>query len=207
MAIPRTSQTEAVPKLRHCAGSFSSGPFFVRSVCALLAVLGASAPARADVASWLFVGGGPSYVQHEQDDFEGQPSLLVETGLGSTPSDPIIVGGLGRFNTHFGQGTDLGLSLRGATRGFVAGDWGAALDFGGYQRFWGVGSSGAMGSLVLGAPWGITASLTGAVGTNDARTLSGVIGIDFARLTVYRLSGENWFRNPFPAYRPESARR
>jgi hypothetical protein len=26
--------------------------------------------------------------------------------------------------------------------------------------------------------------------------------LDFARLTVYRLSGESWFPNPHPAYRP-----
>jgi hypothetical protein len=27
--------------------------------------------------------------------------------------------------------------------------------------------------------------------------------LDFARLTVYRLSGESWLPNPHPAYRPK----
>ena len=29
------------------------------------------------------------------------------------------------------------------------------------------------------------------------------LGVDLARLTVYRRSGQNWWKNPFPAYRPE----
>ena len=107
----------------------------------------------------------------------------------------------GRTSVSRFRGTDLGLSLRTATKGFVLGDWGAALDLGGYDRLWEGGSLGGQGSLVLGAPWGITLSLSGGMGTNDERHASAVIGIDFARLTVYRRSGENWFMNPYPANR------
>ncbi len=135
------------------------------------------------------------------DGFDTQPLLSLQTGMGTPPNSPIIVGGMFKLNTYFGRGTDLGLSLRTATQGFVLGDWGAAIDLGGYQRFWEVGSTGGQGSLVLGAPWGITLDVTGGIGTNDARHVSAVIGIDFARLTIYRTSGQNWFMNPYPAHR------
>jgi hypothetical protein len=165
---------------------------------AAMAVLGAPRVARADVSSWLFIGSGPSWLQRASQDPEYQPSLQMETGLGSSPRDLVVLGGLGRVHTHFGQGTDLGLLIRSATRGLVRGDWGAALDVGAYERFWGVGSTGALLSLSLGAPWGITLSLTGGIGTNDSKTISAVIGLDLARATIYRQSGENWWENPFP---------
>jgi hypothetical protein len=154
--------------------------------------------ASADVSSWIFAGYGPGFID-DGDGWETQHLLALETGLGTPPTSPIVFGGMFKLGTYFGRGTDLGLSLRTATRGFVYGDWGAALDLGGYERFWEIGSVGGQGSLVLGAPWGITLSLTGGMGTNDARHGSAVIGIDFARLTVYRRSGENWFMNPYPA--------
>jgi hypothetical protein len=53
--------------------------------------------------------------------------------------------------------------------------------------------------LVLGAPLGLTASIGGALGSNDHRTLTATIGIDFARLTVHRQSLLNWWPNPSPA--------
>ncbi len=161
-----------------------------------------AARARADVSSWAYAGYGPSTVD-DGDGFETQHFLQLETGLGTPASNPFIVGGLLKLGTHFGRGTDLGLSLRGATQGFQLGGFGLAVDLGAYERFWEVGSVGGQGSLVLGAPWGITMSLTGGLGTNDARHASLSIGIDFARLSVYRLDGENWFPNPYPAYRPK----
>jgi hypothetical protein len=57
--------------------------------------------------------------------------------------------------------------------------------------------------VVLGAPWGINLSLGGGMGSNDARQFGATLGVDFARLTVYRLAGENWFPNPHPAWRPK----
>jgi hypothetical protein len=161
-----------------------------------------AAPARADVSSWLFVGGGPGFTQYGESALDRQPTLQIESGLGTPPADTLIFGGIGRFHTYFGQGTDLGLMLRTATHGFVNGDWGGAIDLGGYQRWWGIGSSGLQGALVLGAPWGITLSAGGGAGTNDARHYSATLGIDFARLTVFRRTGDSWWKNPFPAYRP-----
>lgn len=160
-------------------------------------------PARADVSSWLYVAPGYSWTQERKDATEHQPSFQLDTGLGTPPSHTIVFGGLFHWQTHFGGGTDLGLLARVATHGFVNGDWGAALDLGGYERWWGRGSAGGMGQLVLGAPWGITLAGGGGSGTNDGRHYSVTLGVDLARLTVYRRTGERWWKNPFPAYRPE----
>jgi hypothetical protein len=115
----------------------------------------------------------------------------------------VVVGGVARLQPHFGYATDLGLSLRTATRGFTQGDWGAALDLGGYLRAAKL-SAGGLGSLVLGGPWGLTLVGTVSYGTKDSRSVSALLGIDFARLTIYRRTGENWFKNPFPAVRRET---
>lgn len=169
----------------------------------LLAALCAVAPARADVSSWAYVGGGTSSFKQHNLELKTDPTLAIETGIGSTPKHALVVGGMFKLQALLGDGADLGLSLRLATRSFVTGNFGLALDAGPYQRFWGEGSSGGQASLVLGAPWGITLSLGGGIGTNDARQYGATLGLDFARLTVYRLAGENWFPNPHPAYRPK----
>jgi hypothetical protein len=170
-----------------------------------MALLGKTTAARGDVSSWLFVGTGPSSMRTSERGSDERWSLGVDAGMGTPPEGVIVVGGLGRFQTHLGRGTDLALLLRTATHGFANGDWGGALDLGGYQRFWEEGSSGGTGSLVLGAPWGITLSLGASLGTNDARTFSALLGIDLARLTVYRAAGQDWWVNPFPPSRSESA--
>jgi hypothetical protein len=121
--------------------------------------------------------------------------------MGSSPTAPFVFGGLLNLQTLFGNGSDLGLLARSATRGFVLGTWGAALDLGGYLRFWGVNSQGALASVVFGAPWGITLSANGGLGTNEARQFGVLVGVDFARLTVYRSTGHDWFPNPYPGYR------
>jgi hypothetical protein len=157
-------------------------------------------PAHADVSSWAFTGAGPSWVESDQLELSLQPSLVIEAGIGTPPSHPIIFGGMFRIQTHFGEGTDLGLSLRTATRGFMSG-WGLALDLGPYFRFWGEDSIGGQGSLVIGAPWGITLSGGGGLGSNDSHHFGVVLGLDFARLTVYRSAGGSWLLNPFPAGR------
>jgi hypothetical protein len=158
---------------------------------ALAFTQGLTEDARADVSSWVYAGFGPA-------SFEGDKlryTLQLETGLGTPPST-IVAGGLFRVQPYFGLGTDLALLGRVATSGFQQGGFGLALDAGGYQRFWGEGSSGGLGSLVLGAPWGITLSASAGTGTNDARFASLTLGLDFARLTVYRTSGTSWFPNP-----------
>jgi hypothetical protein len=166
-------------------------------------VLAAAAEARADISSWMFVGSGPSVIDESDSSAESQAALQLETGLGTPPAHDVIGGGMLRVHTHFTQGTDLGLLLRTATHGFVNGGWGGAVDLGGYQRWWGEGSQGLMGSLVLGAPWGITLSVGAGVGNDEARMYTASLGVDLARLTVYRRSGLDWWNNPFPAHRPE----
>ncbi len=172
------------------------------SAGALAGVLSYAASARADVSSWVYTGAGATYVAQSGRKLRLDPSLAIETGIGTPASNRVVVGGMFRLLTLFGDGTDLGLSLRVASRGFVTGGFGVALDAGPYQRFWGEGSSGGHGALVLGAPWGITLSVNGGLGSNDAHHYGATLGLDFARLTVYRLTGESWFPNPHPAYRP-----
>jgi hypothetical protein len=159
--------------------------------------------ARADVSSWAYVGSGASAFEQRGLELRVRPTLAIEAGVGTAPSQRFIVGGVVKSQTFFGNGTDLALALRVATQGFVTGRFGLALDAGAYHRGWGVGSNGGQAALVLGGPWGLTLSLGGGVGSHDARQLGATIGVDFARLTVYRLSGENWFPNPHPAYRPK----
>lgn len=155
--------------------------------------------ARADVSSWATVAAGPTFLNDGRESFS-VPSLTLQAGMGLPPSGLGTVGGLFHLQTHFGRGTDLGLLARFATRGFVLGDWGGAVDLGGYERFWGVGSAGGLGGLVLGAPFGLQLAVQGGIGSNDARHVSVMLGIDFARLTVYRTTGTNWYPNPYPAF-------
>jgi hypothetical protein len=177
----------------------------MKVLVALLGLCGAlsvAVPARADVSSWAYVGSGASAFEQRGLELKVDPTLAIESGIGTTPSRRFVVGGMFKFRTLFGDGTDLGVALRLATQSFVTGGFGLAIDAGPYARFWGVGSAGAQAAVVFGAPWGITLSVGGGVGTNDAQQIGATIGIDFARLTVYRLSGESWFQNPHPAYRP-----
>jgi hypothetical protein len=173
------------------------------SLLGAVAALASAQQARADVSSWAYVGSGLSSLKQRNLELRVDPTLAIETGIGTAPKHPVIVGGMFKLQALFGDGADLGVSVRVATRSFVTGNFGLALDAGPYQRFWGEGSSGGQASLVLGAPWGITLSLGAGMGTNDARQYGATLGLDFARLTVYRLAGEDWFPNPLPAYRPK----
>jgi hypothetical protein len=169
----------------------------VAALAAAFVVTAAPYSARADVSSWFFLGTGPTWLRHAGDT-EQAWTVQLDTGLGSSPADPIIVGGLGRLAAHVGHGADLGLLARIATRGFVLGGWGAAVDLGAYRRWWTPRSTGGQGSLVLGAPWGLTLGLNGGMGSRDSSHWGATLGVDFARLTVYRTSGVDWWSNPFP---------
>jgi hypothetical protein len=127
--------------------------------------------------------------------------MQLSTGLGMPPDHAVVLGGLVRMQTRFGDGSDLGLYVRTATRGYVQGGWGAALDLGGHERLWGATGPGVGGALSLGAPWGITLNLDAAYGPERVRTYAAVVGVDFARFTVYRGSGLSWWSNPFPSPR------
>lgn len=159
-------------------------------------------PAHAEPSSWIYVGAGKADLETR---VTAEPTVLqLDAGLGTPPESTVVFGGLFNLQVFPDHGADLGASLRITHQSFVEGRWGLGLDLGGYQRFWGGGSTGGVARLVLGAPLGITASLGGSMGTNDHRTLTATLGLDFARLTVHRTGLLNWWPNPQPS---EMARR
>jgi hypothetical protein len=175
---------------------------FLQGGSALLLLVSAR-QARADVSSWAFVGGGVSRLEQNTLSARSVASMRLHFGIGSDPSHPFVVGGLFSLEPHFGYGSDLSLSLRTATRSYANGGLGLALDLGPYERFWGEHSVGGAGTLWLGAPWGVSLGVGGSLGSQAAHGFSAILGIDFARLTVYRNTGTSWFLNPMPAYRPK----
>jgi hypothetical protein len=64
------------------------------------------------------------------------PALTYSLGVGTSPLQPLVIGGLVRGTTFINLGTDLGLAVRGATGGFARGDWGVAVDAGAVWRPW-----------------------------------------------------------------------
>ena len=166
-------------------------------IAGLLASLGWSQAARAQATSWLYVGGGGGRIERRAD--ETLSLLHVDTGLGTSATHPIVVGGLFRVQGYFGAGADLALLTRFVTRGFARGDFGVGLDAGVYQRWWGPDSSGFVGNLVLGAPWGLTLVGGATLGSDDQRIYFASLGVDLARLTVHRHTGLDWFANPMRA--------
>ena len=173
------------------------------------ALLGASValsaePARADVTSWFFAGGGAAAFTPDVTGKWPNGIMLLETGMGSPPTGPLVVGGLFKTVTFFGHGTDLALVVRTATGGFVHGGFGLAIDAGGFERFWGLSSAGGFGAIVLGAPLGIQASAFAQIGTNDVRGYGGIAGIDLLRLTVHRSTSRNYWPNPFQVGAPQA---
>jgi hypothetical protein len=184
---------------------------FLASFVALSAVvtlLVTSSPARADVTSWLALGGGYGLERNVVgNSTDGAGSFSALLGVGSTPRARWVLGGVFRSVTYFGLGTDISLSGRVATGGFARGDWGAAIDLGLGYRYWRGGDYGQFpvhGVLTLGAPWGIEL----AIGA-DAFSLSGdpqarggfaLLEIDLLRLTLMRQgSTDKSWRNPAPA--------
>lgn len=191
-------------KRRFEAARTAQRPFhFFLMLAASLMFLGGARSAKADVSSWAFVGGGVSELHQRDLSARAVGSMRVQFGLGTAPSNPFVIGGLFSLEPHFGYGSDLALLVRGASRGYVNGGFGLALDIGPYERFWGDRSVGGSGTLWLGAPWGVGLGLGASVGDHDASGFSAILGIDFARLTIYRNAGTSWFPNPFPAYRPK----
>ncbi len=176
-------------------------PYILSLLALSVGLLLSARTAHADVSSWAFVGGGVSELHQQELSSRTIATMRVQAGLGSDPSHPLVLGGLFSLEPNFGYGTDLALLVRGATRGYVNGGFGLALDVGPYERFWGQRSVGGASMLWLGAPWGISFGLGGSLGSHDASGFSAILGIDFARLTVYRNTGTSWFPNPFPAYR------
>lgn len=159
-----------------------------------------TATAHADVSSWLFLGMGPSGLDRSSYGRDVLTSMQIDTGIGLPPSYGIVPGLLFRMNTRFGEGSDLAVLVRTASGGYVRGDWGLAVDLGGYERWWGTEPApGFAGTLSFGAPWGITLNANFQQGSNDVRTYSAVLGLDIARFTIHRTSGLDWLSNPYPS--------
>ena len=169
----------------------------VRFSCLIAACLW-SVPAAAQASSWLYVGGGSGMLDFStrEGDQLKQPVLQVDSGLGSSATHPVVVGALFRGQAYFGSGIDLAVLARAVSRGFARGDFGLGLDVGAYQRWWGSGSTGVTGNLVLGGPWGLTLLGGASVGSGDQKLYFASLGIDLARLTVHRHTGLDWFANP-----------
>jgi hypothetical protein len=184
-----------------------SKSFEPRRALAALFVMGAlslSSSARADASSWFSVAGGlGSFTEAGQRQYPG--ALQLELGMGSSPASPVVVGGVAKTLSYFGNGTDLAFTLRLASGGFARGGFGFAIDAGGYQRWWGEDSSGFLGALVLGGPLGLQLTAMTEQGTSDVQAYAAVIGIDFLRLTVYRNASGGYWPNPMLA--PVEARR
>jgi hypothetical protein len=185
-------------------------PLLVAALGASALALTASGAARADTSAWFTIGGGTSVWKQEttaRPTFGAEGCMNIDAGVGTTPDGPVIVGALFRIQPLVQSGADLGLLLRGATHGFQAGKFGLALDLGGYERFWGFGSTGFMGDLVLGAPLGFQLALGGQVGTDKAVATTAVLGFDVLRLTVYRQWGLGTWSNPSPAQHAQAQRK
>jgi hypothetical protein len=168
----------------------------------------AAVDARADVTSWLAVGGGAT-AQLAQGattrDVAG--AITYSVGVGSSPRAPFVLGVLYRGATFVGMGTDVGAAVRGATGGFARGNWGLALDAGVLWRSWASGSYGdspLQGVLTFGSPWGLQLAVAAQVWTLDngvsAQGFFAALEIDLLRLTLMRQGpSERWWPNPNPA--------
>lgn len=191
-AHPRCATPRPVPKVP-CLAAFAASA----------AVLAIASPALADASAWVFLGGGGMAWKQLQDaSYNPAGTMIVDAGIGTSPDGRVIVGGLFRFQPVFPRGgIDMSLLMRLCTHGFQAGDWGFAIDAGGFARPWGNESVGFSGSASLGMPFGITLMLQTELGIDHAFSFGAVAGIDLLRLTIYRQTLLNWWQNPSPAWK------
>lgn len=170
----------------------------------LLLGLTASGRARADVSSWLYLGVGGSALSG-RNVVSPRVAMQLDTGVGTSPHRAVIVGVGARMMPYFGEATDFSLYARAATQGYVTGRLGAAIDLGAYSGTGDSRTSGYLGTVNIGLPWGLVASGTYAMAGDGERAMTVTFGVDFLRLTVYRLSGEKQWPNVLPGYRPDPA--
>jgi hypothetical protein len=172
------------------------------AVASSLAALATASPALADASSWVFLGGGAmGWRQSETVGINPAGTMVVDVGAGTSPDASVIFGGLFRFQPILPGGVDLALLARFCTHGYQAGEWGIAIDAGGFARPWGYLSYGVTGSISLGMPLGITLMIQAEDGIDHAVAFGAVAGIDLLRLTVYRQTLLKWWQNPSPAWK------
>lgn len=163
-----------------------------------LALLLHSEVAHADVASWIYVGGGVGRLTLPSGSASVsslKPAIALDTGFGTEPLSPVVLGFVFKATGYVEEGLDLGLALRGTTSGYSRGQWGVALDLGVTQRFWGQTATLPTAGLSLGLPWGITLAATGGSDFDATHTVGLTLGFDWARLTAHRASGESQWKN------------
>jgi hypothetical protein len=175
----------------------------------VVAALTTLAPiARADLTSWLSLGGGYSISYDGVTGYYAHTGAFSGTiGVGSTPISPIVVGGVFRVTTRFDLGTDVGVMARVTSGSFSRGDWGIGLDLGPSMRWWGSGDYGRyplQAALLLGAPWGLQLSLGVDIvnlgGDPPSRGGFAILEFDLLRFTLMRQgSTDRWWTNPSPA--------
>lgn len=174
---------------------------------AVLACMLHASDARADVSSWLSMGGGYGMERAASVDVYSRATIATfAIGVGSDPKNAVVFGGGLRTTTFFSLGTDLTLAPRIATGGFARGQWGVALDVGPSWRTWSgdYGRFPLRGMLFVGAPWGLQlglgADMWNLAGDPPARGALAVLEIDLLRLTVMRQGRtDQWWENPSPA--------
>lgn len=172
--------------------------FVVAFGCSLLA----ARSARAELSSWLYLGVGGAGLSGNRITSPRVAGQL-DTGVGSSPHRAVVVGVGARMQPYFGEAVDFAAYLRGATQGYVTGRFGVALDAGAYAGAGATRTTGFLGTLNVGLPWGVVASGSYAQADQGEKAVTVTLGVDFLRLTVYRLSGEKQWPNVLPAYRPE----
>jgi hypothetical protein len=106
----------------------------------------------------------------------------------SVDYNPIVLFGASVASlTRFSVGTDVALLGRMGFGLYPYGGFGAAIEAGPYVRVNDPHSVGALGEIILGAPYGLQLSLWGEYGTLDNRAFGAVAGIDFARFVHYAI--------------------
>lgn len=168
-----------------------------------------AAPARADITSFLSMGGGAAIDHnHNTKSYEGAGGMTFALGVGTDPSRKIVLAGIIREATFFNLGTDLNLAARVATGGFARGQWGIAGEIGPGWRSFGHGEYGRwpiFAQATLGAPWGFQLGVGAEVlkiAGNDPSAIGfqAVLELDLLRLTVMRQGATDLsWPNPSPA--------
>lgn len=168
----------------------------------------ATGVARADVTTWLAFGAGLAVDHSTQTSATNwNPAFSASMGVGSDPTHAWVLGGVFRSMSRFNEGTDISLSLRLTTGGFSRGDWGFGFNLGPGLRLWGNNGYGTyplQGAVLLGAPWGLQATVGSDIVNLEGHPTSigafALIEFDLLRFTLMRQgSTDQYWKNPLPA--------
>ena len=74
-----------------------------------------SATAHADTSAWASLSAGPSVLSHDGGEATLRAAMAFDAGVGTSPKEPLVFGGLFRISPTIEEGTDLSLVARGAS--------------------------------------------------------------------------------------------